>query len=192
MELALDLSPDQQMLVLQEQCGDDEILRAQALELLNVDLDDGFLESGWADTGVDPEELLGERIGRIRLDQLRAVGGMSWVYSGTDELLQRPVAVKFMKQPSRAEADSLGPNRGVEASSLREAQVLSKLRHKHICEVHDLTRHRGHAVLVLELIEGPTLRELLSAGKVKDPLQLGLQLCEALAFAHERGVVHRI
>ncbi|MCB1587610.1 MAG: serine/threonine protein kinase, partial [Xanthomonadales bacterium] len=113
-----------------------------------------------------------------------ARGGMGEVYAGTDELLQRPVAVKLMKAALRMSAVR-------RSAFLAEAQVLSALRHRNICQVYDFFEDRAQDVLVLELIEGETLRSVLQRGPAPQPIAIALQVADALVAAHERGVAHR-
>lgn len=184
---ALDRPPDERKRWVQQRCGDDLDLRREVDELLAGEAQQSFLEhSPLPLTGVSGSDIdvSGSRLGRIRLDRLLARGGMGEVYAGTDELLQRPVAVKLMKAELRMSAAR-------RSAFLAEARVLSGLRHPNICEVHDFFEDAAQDVLVLELIEGQTLRSLLQAGRPTDPLRIALQIADALVAAHERGIAHR-
>ena len=120
---------------------------------------------------------------RYRLVRLINRGGMADVYEAVDERLERRVAVKrFRADPvaDRARFDS-------------EVTLLASLEHPNLVRVFDAGEHQGDAFLVLELVEGPTLGERLAAGAVPphDVAVLGRDVASALAYVHERGVVHR-
>lgn len=120
-------------------------------------------------------------LGRFRLEERLGQGGFGTVYRAWDERLRRPVAVKVL-QDGRA-----GPR------VLREAQAAARLNHPGIVTLYELGSEGGRAYLVSELVEGASLRELLDAGRLsdRDIALAAAELCEALAHAHERGVVHR-
>jgi hypothetical protein len=173
---------------IQARCGSDLDLQREVEQLLAAQTAASFLEH--SPTGIDAELLgeevdaVGQQLGRIKLERLIARGGMGEVYAGTDELLQRPVAVKLMKAALRMSAIR-------RSAFLSEAQVLSGLRHPNICQVYDFFEDQAQDVLVLELIEGQTLRALLKQGAVEHPIAVAAQVAEALAAAHERGIAHR-
>lgn len=129
--------------------------------------------------------------GRYRVEALLATGGMSTVYRGTDTRLDRRVAIKVM-DPSLA-ADPAFADRFE-----REARAAARLDHPHVVEVFDQGVHRSregeHVFLVMELVEGATLRELLDERGAL-PVALALSVAEpvlsALAAAHRTGLVHR-
>ena len=112
--------------------------------------------------------LLGQQVGNIRVVDLLGEGGMGAVYVGFDDKLQRKVALKAIRSEYRFQEEA-------KARFLREARILSQLDHPHICTVHDF--------LVLELVEGKSLREAM-----KDDLDhatkmsIAKQLLEALAM----------
>jgi len=148
-----------------------------------------FLEQ--APVALEPAEALsgdvlqvGTVLGRYRIDAMFGRGGMGEVFAGTDEVLKRPVAIKIMRAALR-----LSPTE--RTRFLTEAQLLSGLRHPNVCEVYDFFEGDDQDVLVLELIEGRTLRALLDEGPVNDGLAVGLQIGRALQAAHLRGTVHR-
>lgn len=185
---ALELPVSERGLFVEQQCGADTQLRREVLELLAAQAEASFLEHN--PTGLDAafmdddRDAVGQRLGRIKLERLIARGGMGEVYAGTDELLQRPVAVKLMKASLRMSALR-------RSSFLAEARVLSGLRHPNICQVHDFFEDQAQDVLVLELIEGQTLRALLQQGRPDNPIGIAIQIADALAAAHERGIAHR-
>ena len=126
--------------------------------------------------------------GRYRLEKLLGGGGMAKVYRGVDQTLEREVAVKLISPELRADPE-------FDARFQREAKIASQLSDPHIIVVHDFGIDPTHGpFLVMELLEGRSLREWLQAeGKLplKSGLQLGGQLMLALLHAHEKGIVHR-
>lgn len=131
-------------------------------------------------------ELLGAKVGNIRIIDLLGTGGMGTVFVGVDEVLERRVAVKAIRHDRRLDA-------GTKARFLREARVLSRLEHPNICRIFDYLEQNGLGhFLVLELVEGETLstvaeRELSRSSK----LRIARQIADALVAAHGNGVVHR-
>jgi serine/threonine-protein kinase len=117
---------------------------------------------------------------RFRVLERVGSGGMGTVYRAYDERLEREVA---LKQLDSADSDRI----------LREAQAAARLNHPSIVTLYELGEHAGRAVLVSELVPGETLEELRAAGMLydRDVAEVTADLCEALAHAHARGVVHR-
>jgi tetratricopeptide (TPR) repeat protein len=170
---------------LAQRCGDDAELRREVEELLAGEDQQSFMEHSPLPLSLDQEtDASGSRLGRIQLQRLLARGGMGDVYAGVDELLERPVAVKLMKAELRMSAAR-------RSGFLAEARVLSGLRHPNICAVYDFFEDQDQDVLVLELIEGQTLRSLLKSGRPADPLGIASEIADALVAAHERGIAHR-
>ncbi|HYC91449.1 MAG TPA: protein kinase [Thermoanaerobaculia bacterium] len=127
----------------------------------------------------------GMRIGRIRVDALLGAGGMGEVWRGWDEKLERAVALKVIHADKRVHAF-------VRARFLREARVLSQLDHPNICRIYDVLERDDGDYLVLELVEGTTLRARIEAGLTKaEALDVALQVARVLAVTHARGIVHR-
>lgn len=136
------------------------------------------------------DRLLG---GRYRLVRRLGEGGMGEVWEAQDETLDRRVAVKVISLLAG------GGSRGGEARArfLREARITARLQHPHIVTVHDLGEsgpENGNApFLVMELVRGEGLDAKLRRGAVtlEDAARWGAQICDALADAHEAGVLHR-
>ncbi len=127
---------------------------------------------------------LGERVGHVRIERRLGIGGMGEVYLGFDEKLEREVAVKTLGEHRRLDEV-------VKARFLREARILSRLDHPGICRIHGLVEGDESDFLILEYIEGRTLRELGSALTHDEILEIFAQVAEALAAAHAEDVVHR-
>jgi len=127
-----------------------------------------------------------ERIGTCRVLGEIGSGGMAVVYEAIQEPLNRRVAIKALK-PSIA-IDSQFAERFE-----REARLLARLDHPGVVRVHDAGRAGRWYWLAMEYVDGVDLRQLMRAGEVRPPQALSIvaQLCEALQYAHDHGVVHR-
>jgi serine/threonine-protein kinase len=113
-------------------------------------------------------------------------GGMGEVYRARDSKLARDVALKVL--PERYASD---PDR--QARFRREARVLASLNHPGIAAIYGIAESQGIEALVLELVEGPTLAELIDSGPLpmSDVIGIATQLVDAIAAAHQRGILHR-
>ncbi|WP_237529969.1 serine/threonine-protein kinase [Streptomyces sp. SID5770] len=122
--------------------------------------------------------------GRYRLDGLLGSGGAADVHRGFDLRLRRPVAVKVF----RAGADC-GTGEGLHG----EAVVLARLHHPGLVAAYDAGQHDGHAFLVMQLVEGGTLKARIAQGplSLEETASIGAGLARALAHAHGAGIVHR-
>lgn len=130
--------------------------------------------------------MIGRTIGPYEvLDRLGA-GGMGEVFRARDARLLRDVALKVLPPASVSDPDR-------RARFAREAQILAALNHANIAQVYGVEESDGQPVLVMELVEGPTLADALVHGAlgVPETLAIAMQLCEGLDAAHERGIVHR-
>ncbi|MBL8879624.1 MAG: serine/threonine protein kinase [Phycisphaerales bacterium] len=126
-----------------------------------------------------------ERIGKYRIERLIGAGGMGEVYLARDIELGRDVALKVMRS---GESDEQATQR-----MLREARIIAQLEHPGIVPVHDCgAMDEGRVYYAMKYVRGRRLDELFSAGGgVNDALRLMERICEPVAFAHARGVVHR-
>ena len=131
------------------------------------------------------ESLIGLKIGNICVIGQIGRGGMGAVYMGFDEKLQRQVALKVIHEKDRLDAEA-------KWRFLREARILSQLRHPHICQIHDYIESGEQDFLVLEYIEGQTLTDAIKKGLTNDVKhRIARQIVDVLAAAHAQGIVHR-
>jgi hypothetical protein len=121
-------------------------------------------------------------LGRYRLEQRLGAGGFGVVWRAWDENLEREVAVKAISR-----------ERGAGERVEREALAAARLNHPGIVAFYELAGDEGHIYLVSELVRGRTLAELEREGALsdRDVARIGRALCDALAHAHARGVIHR-
>jgi serine/threonine protein kinase/tetratricopeptide (TPR) repeat protein len=127
-----------------------------------------------------------DTVAQYRLVERLAQGGMGVVYRAEDERLGRQVAVKTLSVDLAR--DPLAVER-----FRREARTIAALNHPHICTLHDMVEHRQQLYLVMELLEGDTLRERIAGGPIplRQVLAWSEQIADALGAAHALGIIHR-
>ncbi len=130
--------------------------------------------------------LVGTTLGRIRIVEPLGKGGMGDVYVGYDETLKRKVALKAIRDERRLDAET-------KARFLREARVLSQLDHPNICQIHEFIEGDDSDFLVLELIDGETLKKALEDSELSQSFKLHVaeRVTDALVAAHAKGIAHR-
>nr|WP_168529736.1 serine/threonine-protein kinase [Streptomyces sp. RPA4-2]QIY64171.1 serine/threonine protein kinase [Streptomyces sp. RPA4-2] len=129
--------------------------------------------------------------GRYRLEARIGRGGMGVVWRATDQLLSRQVAVKELPLDDSLSADEALQQRD---RTLREARAVAQLHHPHIIVVHDVVEEAERPYIVMELIDGGSLAERISAdGPVdaREAARIGIALLGALRRAHDAGILHR-
>src|SRR5580704_11486866 len=180
-----DLSPREATEVLDRACEGRPDVRLAVERLLQRDreaLPTLFQKDGGGpsiDEGIPGDSA---RIGRFRVLRRLASGGMGIVFVAYDESLERRVAIKLLHR-EYASSDWLR----------REALALARLTHENVVPVHEIGEERGRPFVVMELVEGPTLKEWLESETRSsyDIVGVFLQAARGLSAAHAAGLVHR-
>ena len=152
--------------------------------------DEPFSDTGAAvEIKSDSTGLIGKKVSHYRVLDIIGGGGMGVVYRAEDLKLGRRVALKFL--PEELASDPVAMQRFE-----REAQTASSLNHPNICTIYEIEEHEGQPFLVMELLEGKTLRDRLASSadnsvELDELLDIAIQICEGLQAAHERGIIHR-
>jgi serine/threonine protein kinase len=135
-------------------------------------------------TSADMDSLIGQTLGHYRVDSLIGSGGMGQVYLAEDLRLGRKVALKLMAPP--------WINDG-QPRFLREAQLASALDHPNVCAIYDVGESAGHCFIAMQYLEGQTLEQRINGRPlaVEELLDIAIPAADALAVAHQRGIVHR-
>ncbi|MFI1172829.1 serine/threonine-protein kinase [Streptomyces melanogenes] len=143
-------------------------------------------------TGANGAELVGVVLGgRYRVTAMIGRGGMGVVARAVDQLLNREVAVKVVRAYTDASPAELADLR---VRMQREAQAAARIRHSGVVTVHDVVEEQGLPVIVMELVDGPSLDDVLAKRGHLDPREaaaIGAKLMDALDAAHRAGVLHR-
>ena len=138
------------------------------------------------ETFPEPSGLVGKKVSHYRVLEVIGGGGMGMVYKAEDLKLGRQVALKFL--PEELASDPVALKRFE-----REAQTASALNHPNICTIYEIEEHGGEPFIVMELLEGDTLRNRMAASEPKtipvlELLDIATQVSNGLQAAHERGL----
>ena len=130
--------------------------------------------------------ILNETVSHYRVLRKLGSGGMGVVYEAEDTRLGRHVAIKLL-------SEKFSKNSTAIERFQREASTASSLNHPNICTVHDVGEHAGLHFIVMELLEGKSLRQAILSGTLtqEETLAFGIQIADGLEAAHKRGIVHR-
>ena len=128
--------------------------------------------------------MIGTTISHYVILEKLGEGGMGVVYKAEDTTLKRVVALKFLPQHVSATQND-------KARFLQEAQAAAALNHPNICTIYGIEEHEGQIFIAMEFVEGRTLREEMGSLNLKQAIEIGINIAEGLAAAHEKGIVHR-
>ncbi len=187
LQSALDRPRAERDAFLRDACGGDAALEREVRSLLDSYDDAGpFLERPAIELEQDADPFVGQDVSHYRILERLGGGGMGVVYRAQDQRLNRFVALKFLANEFAGDPEYISRFR-------REAQAASALSHPNICTIYDVGDSDGRPFLVMEHLEGATLKERLAETRLTPErvVTLGLEILDGLEAAHNAGIVHR-
>jgi len=190
---AAESDPQHRAAILDHACGEDSDLRAQVEALLCCDQGarSKMQNAVRAEFESVAFSLTGTTVSHYRILHGIGGGGMGLVYSAEDLKLGRHVAVKFLPEESAKDPAAL-------QRFEREARAASALEHPNICPIYEFGDHEGQPFLVMQLLEGQSLREIIASAKsgkapfgIQELINIGMQISDGLSAAHKQGIIHR-
>src|SRR5215471_319948 len=193
LEAALERPEPERAAFLDQACAGDEELRREVESLLISDArPEALIESPLARVAADlftdipPKPGKGALIEHFEIISRIGAGGMGEVYLARDTRLGRRVALKLLPPSFTADPQ-------LRERFLREAQLASSLDHPNICTIHEMGESSGSLFIAMQYVEGVNLKQLVGSSPLKldAVLSISLQAADALAAAHEQGIIHR-
>ena len=190
---SLEREPFERAAYVAQVCAGDEDLRQEIESLLSShEQDDGFIDEPVAGVVArlliteQTDSLTGAELGHYQVLAAIGTGGMGEVYLAKDAKLNRQVAIKFLPDRFRLEADRV-------RRFQQEARAASALNHPNILTIYEIAETENRPYIVAEFIDGQTLRQVIANGglKLSEALDVAIQISSALTAAHAAGITHR-